>query len=427
MIKQWRNENLGVNYFYLPNSKNEILTSDGVLIPYDEFKSMTSETYNAKKNTNGGYDYMLSKQSERLVKKALNVKKESASTSSSTQTTKPTVVSTPTPIKRVKNPIQLTEKTKEFIESEKKKDVEIVAEPKKIEKTVVPKVETVIKPKKIESVVETKKIKEKKEVNLFDISYPIIMLFITIVCSLLSINFTGIYLTRLQPKIIAYAISTVMLLFGLIGFQMGRRSKKNGHIGRAIVYFVTSIMVVSFSMISSLDVNYSRYKANHKEIEVVENTDDGVRLNYDLIEKQIADNKEEIERLRNDTEFQKTQYVLAWDNELGKNVLLEGQITKTAQTKITENNESIDKLLKENKSLNEKLMEYAESGISIEEENVTDKAKTLTDLLGSILNISGNVIQLIFLLVPSFFIDIIGILALGAYVDKFEEKKKEEK
>ena len=397
MIKQWKNENLGVTYFYLPNSKNnEILTSDGVLIPYDEFKSMTSEMYNAKKNTNGGYDYMLSKQSERLVKKALNVKKESVPTSSPTQTTKPTVVSTPTPIKRVKNPIQLTEKAKGFIESEKKKDVETVAEPKKV------------------------KVEEKKEVNLFDVTYPIIMLFITIVCSLLSINFTGIYLTRLQPKVIAYAISTVMLLFGLIGFQMGRRSKKNGYIGRAIVYFVTSIMVVSFSMISSLDVNYSRYKANHKEIEIVENTDDGVRLNYDLIEKQIVDNKEEIERLRNDTEFQKTQYVLAWDNDLKKSVLLEGQITKTAQTKITENNERIDELLKENKSLNEKLMEYAESGISIEEENVTDKAKTLTDLLGSILNVSGNVIQLIFLLVPSFFIDIIGILALGAYVDKFE-------
>ena len=397
MIKQWRNENLGVNYFYLPNSKNEILTSDGVLIPYDEFKSMTSETYNAKKNTNGGYDYVLSKQSERLVKKALNQKTES--TPIQTSITRPTVNSTP--IKRVKNPIELTDKAKKFIESEKKKEI-ARAEPKKIE------------------------VEEKKEINLFDITYPIIMLFITIVCSILSINFTGIYLTRLQPKLIAYSISTVMLLFGLIGFQMGRRSMKNGHVGRAIVYFVTSAMVVSFSMISSLDVNYSRYKANHKEIEIVDNTDNGMRLNYNLIEKQIADNKEEIERLRNDTEFQKTQYVLTWDNELRKSVLLEGQITKTAQSKITENNETINKLLKENKSLNEKLMEYAESGISIEEENVTDKAKTLSDLLGSILKVSGNVIQLIFLLVPSFFIDVIGILALGAYVDKFEEKKKEE-
>lgn len=399
MVKQWKNENLGVTYFYLPSSKNnEILTSDGVLIPYDEFKSMTSETYNTKKNTNGGYDYMLSKQSERLVKKALNVKKESAPTSNSAQTAKSTVVSTPTPIKRARNAIMLTEKGEKFIESERKKK-EMARE-------------------------ELKKIEEKKEVNFFDISYPIIMLFITIICSILSINFTGIYLTRLQPKYIAYAISTVMLLFGLIGFQLGRRAKKNGHVGRAIVYFVTSAMVVSFSMISSLDVNYSRYKANHKEIEIVDNTDNGVRLNYNLIEKQIADNKEEIERLRNDTEFQKTQYVLTWDNESRKSVLLEGQITKIAQSKITENNETIDKLLKENKLLNEKLIEYAESGISIEEENVTDKAKTLTDLLGSILNISGNVIQLIFLLVPSFFVDAIGILALGAYVDKFEKKKK---
>ena len=58
-------------------------------------------------------------------------------------------------------------------------------------------------------------------------------------------------------------------------------------------------------------------------------------------------------------------------------------------------------------------------------ETKTDRAKSLTDLLGSILGISGNVIQLIFLLVPSFFIDIIGILSLNIYVSKFEEKKEE--
>ena len=74
MLKQWKNENLGVIYFYIPNSKkNEILTSDGVLLSYDEFKSMSSEEYLAKKNTNGGYDYNLSRKSERLVKKAIGL------------------------------------------------------------------------------------------------------------------------------------------------------------------------------------------------------------------------------------------------------------------------------------------------------------------------------------------------------------------
>ena len=60
MLKQWRNENLGVIYFFVPNAKNnEILTTDGVLIPYADFKKMTSESYASKKNTNGGYDYEL--------------------------------------------------------------------------------------------------------------------------------------------------------------------------------------------------------------------------------------------------------------------------------------------------------------------------------------------------------------------------------
>ena len=72
MLKQWKNDNLGVIYFYVPNSKkNEILTTDGVLLPYDEFKSMTSEDYLSKKNTSGLYDYQLSRQSERLVKKSV--------------------------------------------------------------------------------------------------------------------------------------------------------------------------------------------------------------------------------------------------------------------------------------------------------------------------------------------------------------------
>ena len=256
MVKQWRNENLGVNYFYLPNSKNnEILTSDGVLIPYDEFKSMTSETYNAKKNTNGGYDYILSKQSERLVKKALNVKKESSSTLSSTQTTKPTVVSTSTPIKRVKNPIQLTEKAKELL------------------KPQLPKKEPIksSKHKKINK-------KEKTEINLFDFIYPKLMICLMIVCSILSIYFTGTYLQRLQTPIIAYSISTAMLIYGLVGSQTTRKAWRNNHRLSAFIFGFTTICTIGFSMLSSIDVNYTKYKDRHSVIEETYNVNEGKKL-----------------------------------------------------------------------------------------------------------------------------------------------------
>ena len=397
MIKQWKNENLGVTYFYLPNSKNnEILTSDGVLIPYDEFKSMTSETYNAKKNTNGGYDYMLSKQSERLVKKALNVKKESAPTSSPIQTTKPTVVSTPTPIKRVKNPIQLTEKAKGFIESEKKKDVETVAEPKKVE--------------------------EKKEFNLFEFIYPKLMIALMIVCSILSIYFTGTYLQRLQTPIIAYAISTAMLIYGLVGSQMTRKAWRNNHKLSAFIFGFTTICTIGFSMTSSIDVNYTKYKDRHSVIEETYNVNEGKKLSFDLLKDELNENKKQIELLNEDIKFQQTQYVLAWDNEKKQNVIIEGRITATAQQKISDNNIRIEELNNRNKEINSKLMDYAESGVSVEKvENKTDRAKSLCDLIGAIMGISANIIQLIFLLVPSFFIDAINVLSLQIYCQKFEK------
>ena len=400
MIKQWKNENLGVTYFYLPNSKNnEILTSDGVLIPYDEFKSMTSETYNAKKNTNGGYDYMLSKQSERLVKKALNVKKESAPTSSSAQTVKPTVVSTSTPIKRVKNPIQLTEKAKEFL------------------KPQLPKKEPIksSKRKKINK-------KEKTEINLFDFIYPKLMICLMIVCSILSIYFTGTYLQRLQTPIIAYAISTAMLIYGLVGSQTTRKAWRNNHKLSAFIFGFTTICTIGFSMLSSIDVNYTKYKDRHSVIEETYNVNEGKKLSFDLLKDELNENKKQIELLNEDIKFQQTQWSIMWDSELMKNVVLEGRISATAQQKISDDNTRIEELNNRNKEINSKLMDYAESGVSVEKvENKTDRAKSLCDLIGAMMGISANIIQLIFLLVPSFFIDAINVLSLQIYCQKFEK------
>ena len=403
MIKQWKNENLGVTYFYLPNSKNnEILTSDGVLIPYDEFKSMTSETYNAKKNTNGGYDYILSKQSERLVKKALNVKKESAPTSSSTQTVKPTVVSTSTPIKRVKNPIQLTEKGKELLKPQVQKKEPIKSS----------------KQKKINK-------KEKTEINLFDFIYPKLMICLMIVCSILSIYFTGTYLQRLQTPIIAYAISTAMLTYSLVGSQIGRRAWKNNHKLSAIIFGFTTICTVGFSMLTSIDVNYSKYKVAHQNIEESYNINEGKKLSYDLLKDELNENKKQIELLNEDIKFQQTQWSIMWDSESMKNVVLEGRISATAQQKISDDKNRIEELTNRNKEINEKLREYAESGTSVEKvKSDIERAKSLTDLIGAMLSVSGNIVQLIILLIPSIFTDLINILGTTIFVEYCEEKEK---
>jgi hypothetical protein len=212
-----------------------------------------------------------------------------------------------------------------------------------------------------------------------------------------------------------------MLLFGMIGFQMGRRKRKEKHYGQCAVYFTTSTVVILFSMLSSIDVNYAKYKLNHKTDETEYNVNDGIRMNYELLSNELADNKSTIAKLQDDISFQQTQWVISWDNELKKNVLLEGRISATAQEKISEDNALIAELTERNKEITSLLLDYAESGVSMNEKNTDlEKSNSLTDLLGRILGVSGDLVQLLFLLVPSFFIDIINILSVSIYCDKSE-------
>lgn len=419
MLKQWKNNNLNVIYFHIPNSKNdEILTNDGVLIPFEEFKIMDIETYNKRKSSNSGYDYELSRQSERLVKKVIKPSNDFTQSSNSLKQNNHIV-----PDVKIENEI------KDDIQTElpKTKTKKVIKIPKENNDNQKDKINVSAPKEKIETTVQTKEnIKsEKKEINLFDFLYPKLMLILAVICSSLSIYFTGTYLQRLQSKTIAYAISTAMLVYGLIGSQMARRATKKKHKLQAFIYAVTSICTISFSMASAIDVNYAKYKLSHSEIEQQYNSNDGIKISYDILKDELEENKKQITLLNEDIKFQQTQWSIIWDNELNKNIVLEGRISATAQQKITDDNNSIKELVNRNKEINEKLMEFAESGISVEiKETKTDRAKSLTDLIGGMFGISGNIIQLIFLLIPSFFIDIIGILSLSIYLDRFEDKEK---
>ena len=438
MLKQWKNENLGVIYFYVPNSKkNEILTTDGVLLPYNEFKSMTSEEYSAKKNTNGGYDYNLSRQSERLVKKTVNSaltnnqeplpnginKSSNDFVRSSNELMNNNVIAS---IKPKNDDVKTESKTKVLPQ----KKIKIPKETTELDKSEKDKVteNTKSEIEKIHEIKESNVIKDvekKKKFNWFDFAYPKLTLIIVIICSCLSIYFTGTYMQRLQTVYIAYAISSAILIYGIIGMQIARRSWKEKKYFQSFMFGATAISVLMFSMFSAVDVNYAKFKESHQEIEESYNVSDGKKLSYDLLKDELLENKKQIDLLNEDIKFQQTQWVLAWDNELGKNVLLEGRISATAQQKITDNNNRIDELNKRNKEINQELREYAESGISVEKtESETERAKSLTDLIGALFDISGNVVQLIILLIPSIFTDLINILGTTIYCQKFEEEKE---
>lgn len=414
-MKQWKNKNLNVIYFHMPNSKNdEVLTSDGILIPFNEFKVMSIEDYNSRKNNSSIYDYDLSLKSEKLVKKTISNHDVDVTTKLSedvTETVKETLIEETKPVKKIKK-MQTPLITNEDL-------VPIIKDEIKNEKS-----NPNVWKKMLKLFGTINKYAKKKKFNLFEWAYPKIMVFLMILCSCLSIYFTATYLQRLQNVIVSYMISTCMLLFGIIGFQIARQRRKEQNKIQTFIYYFTSITVILFSMLSSIDVNYSKYKASHSNDEIVYNTNDGIRMSYELIEKEIEDNKKLIEKAQNDIKFQQTQYILSWDSEKGKSVPTD-RITQEAQDNIKEYEKRIKELDERNKELNGKLIEYAQSGISMNtEEGKLEKSKSLTDLLGRILHSSSDVIQLIFLLVPSFFIDIINILAVTIYCDRFEKRKK---
>lgn len=261
---------------------------------------------------------------------------------------------------------------------------------------------------------ETKECVVKK--NLFDFVYPKLMIILVVFCSCLSIYFTRTHLLKLQNAIIAFAISFSMFIYGLIGSQMCRRAFKMKKRFKGFVYGITSIAVIGYSMYSSLDVNYSKYMKLHEKdnesVAIMVNTTN--RYNRLLKDKSRYELEIEEQRKQNTVDMGNV-----WNDDLKKYVWSSvgtTSLTKDAKEKITYYEKKISEI-------NEELTKLENEGV-IEDSSNIDKNKSLTDLTGDIFHVSGNIIQMIFLLIPSMFIDLIGVLSISIYTDKFEKKEE---
>lgn len=359
-MKELKNEDLGFTYFEVPNKKGYILTSDGVLLQEQVLKRITKEAYNFMKKENAIYDYERSK---------------------------------------VDGFLDLKDKVK--------LNLEPIEEPKKVKQIK----QSVQSESKVHNDV-------KSDINLFRIFMPYCMLILSVFCSILSVYFTGTYLQKLQSPIIAYVISFCMLIYGLVGSQLTRDSFHSKHIFKGVVFLLTSVCTIGFSMLTSLEVNYSKYMKNHI-VEVEETAMDNANLiKYNLLLEEEKSNKEEIERFNKDIEFQKTQYMIMWDSEKKQNVIVEGRITSVAQNKIDSDLKSISSLTERNKEIKSQLMSLAEKGVNVEiKQSKSDKTKSLTELIGAIFHISGNTVAMLILILPSIFIDVVNVLAISIYND----------
>ena len=97
-------------------------------------------------------------------------------------------------------------------------------------------------------------------------------------------------------------LSSSILIYGIIGMQISRRSWRAKKYLQSFMFGITSVSVLLFSMFSALDVNYAKFKESHRVVEQEYNVGNGKKLCYDLYKEELADNKKQIETKRKNRE-----------------------------------------------------------------------------------------------------------------------------
>ena len=412
------NGKLNVHYVLWDTLTNDLLTEDGLLIDKKIFSSIKNvEDYKNLLDKNKLYDYDKS-----VLKGELIVSKKNTTVPTvESLTSESTVSAEDKEMTKLANMIadinnNATDKVIEPVETKK------LSKPTATKKHSYTKKATTVKPT-VESKVKVEVSKPKTKFNGFDFFAPYIALLTTITCSGLSIYFTGMYLTSIQTIVIAFIYSSILLVFELVGSQFAQIYFKKGKRFTGCILTVITAIVTLFSMYSALETNYKKYIENHASV-VAEKAQVGKNTNnYKLIESDIADNKETIAFLKSENETLSHTYIRAWSDKEGGIVVLEGQLAQDTKDKMAVNTAKINELTEKNNELKSQMRELVNSGVSDE---VADGASntdtaTLSDLFSKIINVNANIIQMIIMLVPSAFVDLISILSLTIYRDMKKE------
>lgn len=270
----------------------------------------------------------------------------------------------------------------------------------------------------------------------FDTIAKFIMFVVCIGTGILSVFYTGTYMAGIiENPVIAYLVSGTMYAYGLIGLNYAGVFKEQKKYILAFIFCITSLCTILFSMSTSLMVNGEKYYNNKVEVEQTAlSTNASNTFQFEILQQEMADNKDQIAIYQDDIKFQQTQntpdYKSVYNEEgkwIGQEFAGTYSLTKLAQEAIIKDKEEIEKLNIRNKEIMTELQELSSTGVL---ENKEETVQTFTQMVSKYLHLPANYIQLFMILFCSVFIDIISPLALMIAKNKeenkdlIEEKKK---
>lgn len=393
MLKQWESKNMGCFYVLLPDGTNRVLTSDGVLIEYETSKNLTKKQYEEIKSKNSKYDYRATVTQGKLVQKKYQpapIFDEELEEDSATKKTE----STPTK-PRTETAIPIMAKRDYIVSNEVKETGTILEKESKTESRPM------IEQKENKDIGNTETAQTPRH-DYINITERLIMLCVSIMTIILSIYYTKTYLSRTNGAFIATILSVSMLLYSLIGLQLVTLFRKRKNYVRAVLFLLTSLMTIAFSMFTSLDVNITGYLANNRVIEEQKAKTSASTIMLESIQEQKRQNRQTVDMLVKDIEYYQKRNLNTYSQR-----------------------EQIKALDEEYKSLSEKEMGLLTGNetylSSTEEEDVS----SLVEILGKVLGMNKNVLQMLVMCFASIFIDILAPLALNiAIFGKRQENER---
>jgi len=273
--------------------------------------------------------------------------------------------------------------------------------------------------------VEKQSILKKNKNDIIVFIIKIIMAIVGIGAVCLSVYYTGIWLDEFLPVFLAYLLSSIMIAFSVIAFETIIILWENKQFPIVSLFIVLWIIVLVFSMISTIAGQYNQRIKNVITETIVNVEITHNKLTYDIYNQEEKDVQESIKRKEKELdpflnilsdfeevddidESKRTQYV-HWDT----------------YEKIKSINKEIEKLRDELKKVREK------KKIHLEEKEVIGAVED-TDVeyasfyvwLSNIFNVEVMYIEFWLSIFPAIFIDLIAPLAIA--ISMFLRRKKNE-
>ena len=211
-----------------------------------------------------------------------------------------------------------------------------------------------------------------------------------------------------RPLIIGLVTGTVMVLFSATAFTAARWFWNEGGFARAfsILFAALGIMVIAYSMMSTLIVNYDAWNktATEEKIETASNSEE-----LNAFDTKVKLKNEELDGLKA-TEADLLEQAEYWKDKSWKRYdALQEQITDV-RSKITTARAELSSLISERPKVASKAGEEKEDAFTF---------------LSSFIKVSPRTLRLFMQAVPAMFFDIIAPFALSCAIYLAEKKKEE--